>query len=215
MRHSTTSPPRPPRSRPEAVGTAVGRWRPPPESATALVTRDGQLRLQAELDTLWRQRRPEVVRALAAAAAEGDRSENAEYTYRKKQLAEIDRRVRYLGRRLPALRVVEAAPADPRRVYFGAWVEVERLAGPGPALAASPTACVGTVADPPGASPAIARHRIVGPDETDAARSWISVDSPLARALLGRQVDDELDVELPAGRARVCITQVRYRDFDA
>lgn len=182
----------------------MGRWRPPPERATALITRDGLLRLQAELDALWRVQRPEVVRALAAAAAEGDRSENAEYIYRKKQLAEIDRRVRYLGRRLPSLRVAEAAPADPGRVWFGAWVEIEHSAVAGPATPA-----------PGCADAAIARHRIVGPDETDARRSWISVDSPLARALLGRRVDDELEVELPAGRTRVCIVEVRYREFDS
>lgn len=170
----------------------MGRWRPPPERSTALITREGQLRLQAELDTLWRVRRPEVVRALAAAAAEGDRSENAEYQYRKKQLAEIDRRVRYLGRRLPSLRVAEAAPADPTRVWFGAWVEVAPVDRPGPPV----------------------RHRIVGPDETDAGRGWISVDSPLARALLGRRADDEVDVELPAGRTRLCLAEVRYLDFD-
>lgn len=170
----------------------MGRWRPPPERSTALITREGLLRLQGELDALWRIRRPEVVRAQAAAAAEGDRSENAEYTYRKKQLAEIDRRVRYLGRRLPALRVAEAAPADPSRVWFGAWVEVEPLDRAG----------------------VPARHRIVGPDETDAARGWISVDSPLARALLGRRVDDVVDVDLPAGRTRLCIAEVRYLAFD-
>lgn len=171
----------------------MGRWRPPPDRSTALITREGLLRLQGELDALWRVQRPEVVRALAAAAAEGDRSENAEYIYRKKQLAEIDRRVRYLGRRLPSLRVAEAAPADPTRVWFGAWVEVEPVGSPG----------------------APARHRIVGPDETDARRSWISVDSPLARALLGRRVDDELEVELPAGRTRLWIVEVRYREFDS
>ena len=91
----------------------MGRWRPPAEKSTALITREGHDRLKAELDELWRVKRPEVVKALAAAAAEGDRSENAEYTYRKKQLGEIDRRVRYLGHRLPALRVVDTAPSDP------------------------------------------------------------------------------------------------------
>ena len=89
----------------------MGRWRPPAEQSTALITRAGHDRLKAELDDLWRVQRPEVVRARAAAAAEGDRSENAEYTYRKKQLGEIDRRVRYLSKRLEALRVVDAAPA--------------------------------------------------------------------------------------------------------
>ena len=165
----------------------MSRWRPPPEKSTALVTRAGHDRLKAELDELWRVQRPEVVRALAAAAAEGDRSENAEYTYRKKQLAGIDRRVRYLGKRLPALKVVEQAPSDPDAVYFGAWVELERID-----------------------NGELARYRIVGPDETDAAAGWISIDSPLARALLKKRVDDEVEAQLPGGPARFAIVAVEY-----
>jgi transcription elongation factor GreB len=165
----------------------MGRWRPPADKATALVTPAGHARLKAELDELWRQRRPEVVRALAAAAAEGDRSENAEYTYRKKQLGEIDRRVRYLSRRLQELRVVDTVPSDPSAVYFGALVEVEDIAS-------------GTVA----------RYRIVGPDETDAALGWISVDSPLARALLKKRVDDEVEAELPGGRRTFAVVAIDY-----
>ena len=165
----------------------MGRWRPPGEKSTALVTREGHGRLKAELDDLWRVRRPEVVRALAAAAAEGDRSENAEYSYRKKQLGEIDRRVRYLSKRLEVLRVVDAAPSDPEAVYFGAVVELEDVD-----------------------SGETARYRIVGPDETDAKRGWISIDSPLARALLKKRVDDELEAQLPAGSKRYVITNVSY-----
>ena len=165
----------------------MSRWRPPPETSTALITRAGHDRLKAELDELWRVQRPEVVRALAAAAAEGDRSENAEYTYRKKQLAGIDRRVRYLGKRLPALKVVEQAPSDPDAVYFGAWVELERID-----------------------NGELARYRIVGPDETDAAAGWISIDSPLARALLKKRVDDEVEAQLPGGPARFAIVAVVY-----
>ena len=165
----------------------MGRWRAPVAQGTALVTPEGQARLKAELDDLWRVQRPEVVRALAAAAAEGDRSENAEYTYRKKQLAGIDRRVRYLGKRLPALRVVDTIPSDPEAVYFGAIVEVERL-GTGE----------------------LSRHRIVGPDETDATLGHISIDSPLARAMLKKRVDDEFEAELPGGRARYAIVAVDY-----
>ncbi|MDQ3206285.1 MAG: transcription elongation factor GreB [Pseudomonadota bacterium] len=167
----------------------MGRWRPPAERSTALITREGHARLKAELDELWRVRRPEVVRALAAAAAEGDRSENAEYTYRKKQLGEIDRRVRYLSKRLPELRVVEQAPGDPRAVFFGARVEVEELT-----------------------SGEVRTHRIVGPDETDARQGWISIDSPLARAMLRKRVDDEFEAELPAGVARFVIVDVGYGD---
>lgn len=165
----------------------MGRWRPPAEQSTALITRDGHARLKAELDELWRLRRPEVVKALAAAAAEGDRSENAEYTYRKKQLGEIDRRVRYLSKRLPALRVVEAAPSDPQAVYFGATIEVEDAV-----------------------SGDTWRYRIVGPDETDAKRGWISIDSPLARAVLKKRRDDEFEAELPGGARRFVIVQVGY-----
>ena len=167
----------------------MSRWRPPPEKSTALITRAGHERLKAELDELWRIRRPEGVKALAAAAAEGDRSENAEYTYRKKQLAEIDRRVRYLSKRVPALRVVDEAPADPEAVFFGAWVELERVD-----------------------DGSLGRYRIVGPDETDAAAGWISIDSPLARALLKKRVDDEVEAQLPGGPARFAIVDVRYGD---
>ena len=167
----------------------MSRWRPPPEKSTALITRSGHDRLKAELDDLWRVRRPEVVKALAAAAAEGDRSENAEYTYRKKQLGEIDRRVRYLSKRVPALRVVDEAPADRDAVFFGAWVELERI--------------------DTGES---SRYRIVGPDETDASTSWISIDSPLARALLKKRVDDEVEAQLPGGPARFAVVAVEYGD---
>lgn len=165
----------------------MGRWRPPAEKSTALVTPEGHARLKAELDALWRVKRPEVVRALAAAAAEGDRSENAEYTYRKKQLGEIDRRVRYLSKRLETLRVVDTTPSDPDAVFFGARVEVEDAV-----------------------SGESARYRIVGPDETDARRGWISIDSPLARAMLRKRVDDAFEVELPGGRRSYVIVEVGY-----
>jgi transcription elongation factor GreB len=165
----------------------MSRWRPPAPSSTAIVTREGFERLKAELDQLWRVLRPEVVRALAAAAAEGDRSENAEYTYRKKQLGEIDRRVRYLSKRIPVLKVVEGTPADRSTVFFGASVELENV-DTGQSM----------------------HYRIVGPDETDAQRGWISVDSPLARALLKKKVDDEFDAELPVGRTRFAVVAVHY-----
>ncbi|TKR33598.1 transcription elongation factor GreB [Luteimonas gilva] len=165
----------------------MGRWRPPAEKSTALITREGHARLKAELDELWRIKRPEVVKALAAAAAEGDRSENAEYTYRKKQLGEIDRRVRYLSKRLEQLRVVDAAPTDPEAVFFGAWVELENAA-----------------------TGELQRYRIVGPDETDAKRGFISIDSPLARAMLKKRVDDEFEASLPSGTTRFAIVEVRY-----
>jgi transcription elongation factor GreB len=165
----------------------VGRWRPPAETSTALITRAGFERLRAELDDLWRVQRPEVVRALAAAAAEGDRSENAEYTYRKKQLGGIDRRVRYLSKRLESLKVVEGAPADREAVFFGAEVELEDVE-----------------------DGSLQRLRIVGPDETDAKLGWISIDSPLARALLRKRIDDSVIAELPGGRVERVVVAVRY-----
>ena len=166
----------------------MSRWRPPAEKSTALITREGHDRLKSELDDLWRAKRPGVVKALTAAAAEGDRSENAEYTYRKKQLGEIDRRVRYLSKRLEALRVVDAAPADRDAVFFGAEVELEDLD-----------------------SGELVRYRIVGPDETDAQRGWISIDAPLARAMLRKRVDDGFDAVLPGGVVRYAIVGIRYR----
>jgi transcription elongation factor GreB len=165
----------------------MSRWRPPAEKSTALITREGHERLKAELDDLWRVRRPEVVKALAAAAAEGDRSENAEYTYRKKQLGEIDRRVRYLSKRLEALRVVDTAPTDRDAVFFGATIDVEH-------------AITGDTS----------RYRIVGPDETDAKLGWISIDSPLARAMLKKRIDDEFEAMLPGGMQRFFIVGVSY-----
>ncbi len=165
----------------------MSRWRPPSPRSTAIITRAGFDALKAELDHLWRELRPEVVRALAAAAAEGDRSENAEYTYRKKQLGEIDRRVRYLSRRIPSLKVAEGVPADREAVFFGATFEIEEID-----------------------SGKTHRYRIVGPDETDAGKGWISVDSPLARAALKKRIDEEFEAELPGGKMRFAVVAVSY-----
>ena len=165
----------------------MSRYRPPRPAASPHITADGERRLRAELDGLWR-RRAEVTRALAAAAAEGDRSENAEYIYRKKELAGIDRRIRYLQRRIPALKVVSGPPSDPGRVYFGAWVRLEDEDGE------------------------LSTLRIVGADEIDPARAWISIDAPLARALLGKAADDAFEVRTPGGLRRGWIVEVHYRD---
>jgi len=163
----------------------MSRWRPAPAVSTAIITADGHRKLKSELDELWRGRRPEVVKALAAAAAEGDRSENAEYTYRKKQLGEIDRRVRYLSKRLEALKIATQRP-NHDAIYFGAWFKIEDEDG------------------------TIQRFRIVGPDETDAALGWISIDSPLARAALKKRIDDEFEAELPGGTRRFVVVAVSY-----
>jgi len=150
------------------------------------ITRAGWEALHQEQETLWKRRRDVVVH-LSAAAAEGDRSENAEYIYRKKQLRELDRRIRYLQKRLPVLKVVESHPDKTDQVFFGAWI---------------------TLAGPAGEETV---YRIVGADEFDPKRNWISVDSPMARALLKRRVDDEVVVETPGGRTELLILKVRYR----
>ncbi len=167
----------------------MSRWKPATTPGSKYITPAGIRRLREELDHLWRVERPEVTRAVAEAAAQGDRSENAEYTYGKRRLREIDRRVRFLRKRLDGMVVVSAPPADPRRVFFGAWVELEDEDG------------------------GLRRHRIVGPDEFDMAPGYISMDSPLSRALLGRRLDDEVRIALPGGgRQTLVITAIAYED---
>ncbi|HEX7964928.1 MAG TPA: transcription elongation factor GreB [Gammaproteobacteria bacterium] len=163
----------------------MSRWRPPSPGSSPYITAEGYAVLQAELKGLW-ERRTGVTAALSAAAAEGDRSENAEYIYRKKELREIDRRIRYLQKRMPDLKVVTESPGERSRVFFGAWVTLE---------------------DPAGEE---VEYRIVGPDEFDPAKRYISMDSPLARALLKKAVDDEVDLKTPAGQAHYYIVKVRY-----
>jgi transcription elongation factor GreB len=164
----------------------MGRFRAPQPPGSKYITAAGAARLRAELEQLWREERPRVTQAVAAAAAQGDRSENADYTYGKRRLREIDRRVRFLRRRLDGMVIVTAPPADPRRVFFGAWVELEDEAG------------------------VRERYRIVGPDEFDMARGYISMDAPLGRALLKRALDDEVTVSAPAGTRSYCIVAIEY-----
>lgn len=164
----------------------MARWKPPPPRSSPYITAEGAARLDSELKELWRLRRQEVVPALTAAAAEGDRSENAEYIYRKKQLGEIDRRVRYLAKRLDNVEIVDRVPADTGKVFFGAWVTLST-----------------------GAEDNV-EYRIVGADETNAASGFISIDSPLARALLGKSVGDQVDVELPQSKERFLVEGIRY-----
>lgn len=165
----------------------MGRYRPPRAKASPYITAQGYARLDGELESLWKTR-AEVTRALAAAAAEGDRSENAEYIYRKKQQREIDARIRYLQKRLPDLKVVDTVPDDAERVFFGAWVTLEDEAGD--------------------------RHeyRIVGPDEFDDDKRYISLDSPMAKALLKKAVDEEISVETPKGQLGYIIVDVTYQN---
>jgi transcription elongation factor GreB len=164
----------------------MGRYRPPPAESSRYITPAGAARLRAELDQLWRVERPQVTQAVQAAAAMGDRSENAEYIYGKRRLREIDRRVRHLRKRLEGMKIVDQPPADPRRVFFGARVTLETDSG------------------------GQRRHRIVGPDEFDAAPDYISMDAPLARALLGRRLGDEVTVELAGGPVTYTIVDVEY-----
>ena len=164
----------------------MGRAPPPPVAGSKYITPQGAQRLRAELDALWRSERPRVTQAVAAAAAQGDRSENAEYTYGKRRLREIDRRVRFLRRRLEGMVIVDHPPADSSRVFFGAWVLLE--AGDGTR----------------------SRYRIVGPDEFDMAPGYISMDSPLGRALLRKRLDEEVVVETPSGARAYLIASIEY-----
>jgi transcription elongation factor GreB len=163
----------------------------PARSSTRYITPEGFDRLQAELDRLWKVERPRVTSQVAEAAALGDRSENAEYIYGKKRLREIDSRVHFLSKRLDELEVVRSAPDRQERVFFGAWVSLE--SDEGEAL----------------------EFRIVGPDEFDPALRAISIESPMARAVLGKQEGDEVVVVRPKGRARFTILRVRYSAVEA
>jgi transcription elongation factor GreB len=164
----------------------MSRWRPPVAKSSPYITAAGHARLKAEFDQLWRVRRPEVVRALSAAAAEGDRSENAEYQYRKKELREIDARLKYLTTRLQEVSVVDVQARSDGKVYFGAWVEIADAQGD------------------------TRRYCIVGADETDAQTGRISVDSPVARGLLGKSEGDQITVQLPGGAQTIEILGVSY-----
>ena len=152
------------------------------------ITAEGFEKLQEELDWLWRVERRKLTEAVARAAALGDRSENADYIYGKKRLGEIDRRIRFLSKRIDDLVVVEPSGDPEGKVFFGAWVTLEDDAG------------------------ALHTYRVVGPDEFDADRGWISMDSPLGRALLGREVDDEVTVQRPKGSATFTVVGIRYVD---
>jgi len=164
------------------------RYRRSEPPGSKFVTAEGARRLREELDYLWRVQRPQVTRAVSEAAAQGDRSENAEYIYGKKQLREIDRRVRFLRKRLEGMVVVSRPPDDRSRIFFGAWVRIEDDEGHETEL------------------------RIVGPDELDPARRYVSMDSPIARALMRKQRDEAVTVEVPGGRRTYVVTGVRYEE---
>ncbi|OLS58862.1 transcription elongation factor GreB [Pseudomonas putida] len=154
--------------------------------ATNIITREGHEALKAELDHLWRVYRPEITQKVAWAASLGDRSENADYQYNKKLLREIDRRVRYLRKRLEDVKVVDYGAEQEGRVFFGAWVEIENEDGE------------------------IMKFRIVGYDEIYGRNDYISVDSPMARALLKKEKDDEVTVQTPGGEAVWYVNSISY-----
>ena len=171
------------------VYCSVSRYRPPTPPGSKYITPEGAQRLKDELHELWHDERPRVTAAVAEAAAQGDRSENAEYTYGKKRLHEIDRRVRFLRKRLEGMTIVghgaDSGGRDSSRIYFGAWVQLE-------------------------SGRETHWYRVVGPDEFDMAERYISMDSPLGRSLLGKRLDDEVNVALPGGATTFAVVAVHY-----
>lgn len=169
----------------------MSRYRPPGPKSSPYITAPGAQRLQEELTHLWKVERPRVTEAVSEAAKNGDRSENGDYIYGKKRLREIDRRVRFLAKRLDHLTVVDRLPDERDKVFFGAWVTLEDDAGNEK------------------------RYQIVGPDEFDLSRGQISMDSPLARALLGKRLDDEVLQRKPEGEDEwLAITAIEYREYE-
>lgn len=163
----------------------MGRYSPPQPKSSAYITPAGFMALQEEQESIWKHRST-VVKALAAAAAEGDRSENAEYIYRKKELREIDRRIRYLQKRLPILVQVNDTPTDQDKIFFGAWVRLEDRQGKQ------------------------SIYRIVGPDEAHSQKTYLSMDAPLAKALMKRTVEDEIQVKAPSGDKNYRVLEIKY-----
>jgi len=165
----------------------MSRYRPPRPKGSPYITAQGEARLRAELHELWKIERPQVTAAVQAAAANGDRSENGDYIYGKKRLREIDSRVRFLRKRLDEVTVVNTAPSDPQKVYFGAKVELEDEHG------------------------ATHHWHLVGPDEFDVSKGKLSCDSPLGRALLGKPIDAAITVQSPSGVKLWYIVHVCYQ----
>ena len=167
----------------------MSRYRPPATKSSPYITADGAAKLRAEVRQLWKVERPQVTQVVHEAAKNGDRSENGDYIYGKRRLREIDRRVRYLTKRLEHATIVEDKPRDTSKVFFAACVTLEDK-------------------DNPDAPPQ--RMRLVGADEIDAEQNWISIDSPMARALIGQSVDDEVEVITPEGERCFVIVAIDY-----
>lgn len=164
----------------------MGRYKPPRQRGSRYITPEGEQALRDELHQLWKVERPVVTSAVHEAAKNGDRSENGDYIYGKRRLREIDSRVRFLNKRLDEVEVVQRIPDDTDKIFFGAWVTLEDESG------------------------AERRWRVVGPDEFDLNNGKLSMDSPLARALLGKRRDDEIRVHSPSGEQVYYITGIQY-----
>ena len=165
----------------------MGRYRPPSPRSSPYITPEGASKMRAEVHQLWKIERPKVTHIVHEAAKNGDRSENGDYIYGKRRLREIDSRVRYLTKRIEEATIVEDKPRDPSKVFFAAWVTVE---------------------DQDSGDEHV--YRLVGSDEIDSSLNWISIDSPIARALVGKSIDDEINVKTPAGDRCLVITAIRY-----
>ncbi len=168
----------------------MGRWRPPSEKGSAYITAAGFKRMKDEVTQLWKIERPQVTQVVHEAAKNGDRSENGDYIYGKRRLREIDSRVRFLTKRMEAVTVVDRLPEDQSKVFFGAWVTVE---------------------DDDGNEKT---YQIVGPDEFDVALYKLSMDAPLAKAMMGKRVDDEIVLKKPEGEEFFYITNIEYKAYD-
>ena len=164
----------------------MGRYRPPRPRGSLYITAEGEKTLRSELHQLWKVERPQVTAVVHEAAKNGDRSENGDYIYGKRRLREIDSRVRFLTKRLEELEVIDRPPNDHSKIYFGAWVTVE---------------------DDDGKEQ---RYRIVGPDEFDLKQNKLSMDSPLAKALLGKRIDDEVVFDSPGGKQSLYVVDIDY-----
>ena len=162
------------------------RYRPPTKSGSKYITKEGELLLKEELNQLWKVERPKVTQQVSEAAALGDRSENAEYIYGKKRLREIDRRVRYLAKRLEELKVVSQIPSDKTKAYFGCFISVESNEGDK------------------------TKYRLVGPDEINPEKGYISIDSPLGKAVLGKKVGSKINIQSPQGKLNYQLIKVEY-----
>ena len=166
----------------------MGRWRPPAKKSSPYITPEGIEKLRAEVQQLWKVERPVVTETVHQAALNGDRSENGDYIYGKQRLREIDRRVRYLSKRIEDVTIVEYSPKQEGKVFFGAWVSLENEAGEH------------------------VKYRIVGADEIDTRSGCISVDSPMAKALIGKRIDDEITVDTGERQIEWWITEISYRE---